>query len=467
MRHRIVQYATLATCLLWTAAGFGMLALLLLDAVVPSPAEVLVIAGCAALALVLERFRYEFRHRDARLVASPDAGFLVLVALVADPAWAAIVGAVVGIGAARRVHARTEQAFRIATSILATGLASLLVHEAFDGLVDGRAVLGAVAVAALVRAGIGLLAQLLLAQAREPGTARTVLVDMPVLSILAIEAGLPIATVAMAGPFLNDPPAAMLVVLGGQLLTWRILAVQHAQYTGRRVTDDLLDTFQRYVPRHVAQAILDCGGGADAQVVGGEQRDLTVMFVDIHDFTSWSEHTDPPEVFAELNLLVGELANAILATDGTIDKFTGDGIMAFWNAPADQPDHALRAVQSLPRLLMRVREFNLRRDVRGSTPLEIGIGIATGPAMVGNIGHRDRLSFTAIGDTINRAARLEKATRDADLPALVDEATFLALPHGLQRQLSKLDSIAVKGRSERVRIYAPTVLVRHRDDGAA
>jgi adenylate cyclase len=197
--------------------------------------------------------------------------------------------------------------------------------------------------------------------------------------------------------------------------------------------------------------------------VGGDRREISVLFLDIRGFTTWSERTDPAEVFNELNLLIGELADAVLATDGTIDKFTGDGLMAFWNAPTDQPDHAARAVRSIPMLLMRVREFNLRREAQNAPPFQIGIGIATGPAMVGNVGHRDRLAFTAIGDTVNLAARLESATRDVELPALLDEHTFLTLPHPIQRQLTRLDSIEVRGRRERVRVYAPTMLVKLRD----
>ena len=229
----------------------------------------------------------------------------------------------------------------------------------------------------------------------------------------------------------------------------------------------LLDTFQRYVPRHVASSILgDHESGTEVQV-GGDRREITVMFVDIRGFTSWAERPDPAEVFDELNVLIGELADAVLASDGTIDKFTGDGLMAFWNAPVDQPDHAERAIRTVPRLMMRVRECNLRREARGATGFEIGVGIATGPAMVGNVGHRDRLAFTAIGDTVNLAARLEQATRDVGIQALLDERAFLTLPHELQRQLMRLESIEVKGRRERVRLYAPVALVRRGRDAAA
>lgn len=463
VRQRTSTYATWIGGLLWTVAGFGMLALQVPTVAAPSVDTLVVVAGCAALALAFGGLRHEFRYRSARLITAPDAGFLVLVAIAVDPAWAMVAGLVVGVGSARRFVSWPERIFTVASAILGTGMGAIATHDVFGSAVHGRAVLGAVVIAAVVRSFLGLVAQLLLAESRSPGGARSILRDMPLVSILALEAGLPIATVAVAGPFLDEPPLALLVALAGQLLTWRVFAILHGQFRGRHVNSELLDTFQRYVPQHVANAILDTPGTNAPAAIGGERRELSVMFVDIRGFTSWSERTDAAEVLRELNVLLGDFADAILATDGTIDKFTGDGLMAFWNAPTDQRDHATRAVQAVPKLLMRVREFNIRREVQGSTALEIGIGIATGPAMVGNIGHRDRLAFTAIGDTVNLAARLEKATVAQGVGALVDERTFLALPTQVQRQFMRLDSIEVKGRTERVRLYCPVALVRHRD----
>lgn len=465
---RPTTLAARAGCLLWGVASVLVLVGLLGRSSMPTVDQVLVAAGCAAMLLALDRHRYEFSHHGARLIAAPDAGFVVLLAVAVEPALAAATGGLVGIAASRHLPGWRERGFHAATGLLAAAVPAMVVHDAFGGDVGGRVVLAAVAVAALTRAAAVLLAQLLRAESEEVGGALTVLRAMPVLTLVALEAGLPTATVAMAGPFLDDPLLALAVVLAGQLLTWRLLALQHAQFTGRHAADRLLDTFQRYVPAHVAQSFAGGGSGADTSIdVGGERRELTVLFLDIRGFTSWSERTDPAEVFDELNLLLGELAEAIIASDGTIDKFTGDGIMAFWNAPVDQPDHAALAIRAIPRLLMRVREVNLRREVRGGTPFEVGVGMATGPAMVGNVGHRDRLAFTAIGDTVNLAARLEAATREANVPVLLDERTFLALPHELQRQLQRLDSIEVKGRRERVRVYTPLALAQRRGHGAA
>jgi adenylate cyclase len=103
---------------------------------------------------------------------------------------------------------------------------------------------------------------------------------------------------------------------------------------------------------------------------------------------------------------------------------------------------------------------NDERRLRGDDPFSIALGIATGPAMVGNVGHHDRLAFTAIGDTVNRAARLEAATRELDVSVLLDEATFLQLPHPLQRRMQRLDSFRAKGLRQRIRPYAPIELAR-------
>ncbi|MCW2924972.1 MAG: cyaA 4 [Thermoleophilia bacterium] len=461
MRGRIHDILTLLACLVWVASGLALLLVLLPGASEPDVADWLLAAGCAALGLAFSSVGREFRSGGQRLVQSPDAGFLVLAAVLLEAPVAALVGAVAVLWSIRRAGTRLERAFLATGGALATGCASVVAHALVDGRPSGREVLVAVAAAAVVRSAALLVGQLLVAETRARGGALAVLRGTPVPVILALDAGLPIAAVSVAGPFFGDPALALLVVLGGQLLAWAVLVVQHDQHRGRRVADDLLATFTSYVPRHVAERVLARAGEHDDPALVGERRDVTVMFVDVRGFSAWSERTDPAEVLAELNRLLGDLADAILAADGTVDKFTGDGLMAIWNAPADQPDHAALALSALPRLLMRVREFNIRREAQRSEALEVGIGIATGPAVVGTVGHRERLAYTAIGDTVNLAARLESATRTLGVAAVLDEGTFLALPPSAQRQLTRLDSIEVKGRVERVRPYAPTALLRH------
>lgn len=468
LRHWLISCATV----LWIVAAVGVVAALVGDLARPSLDAAVLVLGCAVLGIAFRRGELRFHSGRLHLAVAPDAGFHVLAAIVLAPPLAALVGCLGVVQSLRASRSKLELSFLGATGALTTGMASIAAHGVVGpGIPGGREVLVAAVLAAITRAALTLTGQVLWAELRASGGAVAVLRGVPVPTILLLEAALPATVVAMAAPFFAQPTVALLVVLAGQLLTWRLLTLQHAHFRGARVTGELLDTFHRYVPRHVAEQILARDEESAVAATGGELRDLTVMFIDIRGFTSWSERTDPTVVLAELNQLLGELVDAILATDGTLDKFTGDGLMAFWNAPADQPDHALRAVKAVPKLLMRVREYNVRREVQRAEPLEIGIGIASGPAMVGNIGHRDRLAYTAIGDTVNLAARLEKATRDHDVPSLIDERTFLALPPSLQRQLQRLESIEVKGRAERVRLYAPVALMRHRagrgDDVAA
>ncbi len=434
--------------------------MLLAHAHAPAADDIAMAIGASALALAFDRFRYEFDVHGARIVTAPNAGFHVLLVLAVDPVLAAAAGACIALGAARHLPTASARVYHVATGTLTIAIPALAVRTAFGDDIAGRHVLVAVLLGSTLRASLTILARLLAAQAASATGAIALLRHTPVGTMLMLETGLPTATVAAAGPFLDTPLPALAIVLAGQALTWRLLALQHSHFTGRRDADRLLDTFERYVPRDVAHIALRDG----AAIPGGERRELTVLFLDVRGFTSWAERTDPGEVFDELNLLLGELTDAVLAENGTIDKFTGDGLMAFWNAPSDQPDHAARAVRTIPRLLMRVRECNLRRATRGGPPFRIGVGIATGPAMVGNLGHDERLAFTAIGDTVNRAARIEHATRDVGIPTLLDESTFLALPLDLQRQLTRLDSIEVKGRAERIRLYAPTAVVKRRFD---
>lgn len=466
MIHRAREILTFIACAFWALAGTGLPLLLVPYASRPGNDELMLAVGAVALALAFSTRRFEFRAAGQRLTMSPDSGFLILVALVVAPPWAALVGGLSVLHAIRSAGTLLERVFLAAGGSLAGGLAAVAAQGISSGNPTGREVLLAACAAAAVRAVVWLAGNLLIAEARVTGGGAALLRSIPVRPMLILDVGLPVAVVCMTGPFLDTPALALLVALVGQGLTWHVLRLLHLQHSDRLAKGQLLETFHQYVPRHVARAVLERQEGDEVGVpvvqLAGENRDVTVMFIDIRGFTNWAEQTHPAEVLTELNRILGDIAEEILATDGTIDKFTGDGLMAFWNAPIDQENHAVRAVRTLPGILMRVHEFNLRRQVQRSRELEVGIGIATGPAMVGNIGNRDRLAYTAIGDTVNLAARLEASTRDHEVPVLLSEGTFLALPNRLQKQMQRLDTVTVKGRIERVPLYAPESLVRHR-----
>ena len=165
---------------------------------------------------------------------------------------------------------------------------------------------------------------------------------------------------------------------------------------------------------------------ADAGLLrlGGDLRDMTVMFSDIRNFTALSERTAPAELVALLNRLFAGLGKAILAHHGTIDKFMGDAIMAFWNAPVEVPHHARRACEAALAMRTALQGFNAQQ----AEPIAIGIGIATGPALVGNIGFEARFNYSCIGDTVNVASRLEGACKRVGYDILVTAETRTAAP---------------------------------------
>jgi adenylate cyclase len=193
--------------------------------------------------------------------------------------------------------------------------------------------------------------------------------------------------------------------------------------------------------------------------LGGELRTLTILFCDVRGFTTLAERMkdDPERLTSLVNRLLGPLSDAVLAEGGTIDKYIGDCVMAFWNAPLDAPDHAERAVAAALRMLDAVEALNRELNAEsgeGAPPLQfaVGIGVNTGACVVGNLGSAKRFDYTAIGDAVNLASRLESASRFYGLPLLVGEATAQAA--GDRFALVELDRLAVKGRAGGVGVFA-------------
>lgn len=163
------------------------------------------------------------------------------------------------------------------------------------------------------------------------------------------------------------------------------------------------DLFSRYVSSEIAQKIVEAFDQGKLEL-GGEEREITVLFADIRGFTSISEGLSPTEVVALLNVFLEEMNTIVLKYGGAINKYMGDNLMAFWNAPYPQRDHAWLATQAALEMLAAVKRLNETRHF--ATPVQFGIGITTGPVVVGNIGSQRRLEYTPIGDTVNVASRL-------------------------------------------------------------
>jgi adenylate cyclase len=195
-------------------------------------------------------------------------------------------------------------------------------------------------------------------------------------------------------------------------------------------------------------------------VLGGEEREMTIMFSDMRGFTSISEtyKSDPQGLTALMNRFLTPLTNAILARKGTIDKYMGDAIMAFWNAPLDDKAHQVNACEAALDMLEKVDELNQAREQEAEEgghsyiPLNIGVGLNTGPVVVGNMGSDIRFDYSVFGDSVNLASRLEGQSKEYGFPIIVGSRTALAVKDKFA--ILELDFIMVKGKTEPEVIYA-------------
>jgi adenylate cyclase len=211
------------------------------------------------------------------------------------------------------------------------------------------------------------------------------------------------------------------------------------------------DTFARFVPETVVDDVLE---HADENLrLAGVRREGSVLFSDLRGFTSFSETLPPDQVIEVLNHYLSEMSDAIMDHGGTLISYMGDGIMAVFGAPIEQPDHADRAVAAAAEMLgVRLGRFNeWLRDAGLSEGFEMGIGINSGIVMSGQVGSERRVEYTAIGDTTNTAARLEGMTKGTPHQVFIAESTraLMASPERLQH----VDELAVRGRSASVRVW--------------
>jgi adenylate cyclase len=243
------------------------------------------------------------------------------------------------------------------------------------------------------------------------------------------------------------PMLAGAVVFGTLSVTLAALAVRE------RVRVKAL--FARYVHADVVRELID---GEDRIDLGGEEREITVLFSDIRGFTSMSEQVDPAEMVSQLNEYFEAMVEVVARHHGAVDKFLGDGLMAIFGAPVPYADHARRACMAATEMLERLDEVNDDRAERGLAPLRIGIGVHTGRAVVGNVGSPPfRVDFTAIGDTVNLAARIEAMTKELGAAIVASEATRDAIG-GEEAELSfePLGSIVARGRTAQTAVLAVT-----------
>jgi adenylate cyclase len=207
--------------------------------------------------------------------------------------------------------------------------------------------------------------------------------------------------------------------------------------------------FQQYVSRDVVDEMLQ---DPDKLKLGGERKELTILFADIQGFTSFSEKLAPEELVKFLNRFLTIMSNVIFEHHGTVDKYIGDAIMAIFGAPLPLPDHAARGVRAA--LGMRRQIDGVRQEYGGFLPetFDMKLGLNTGPMVVGNMGSDIRFDYTVLGDNVNLASRVEALTRQYGVGLLVTEATLAALD-GESFLAREIDRVRVKGKAKPVSVY--------------
>ena len=229
------------------------------------------------------------------------------------------------------------------------------------------------------------------------------------------------------------------------------LAVQYlaTAFERRRVRD----LFARFVPEDVVDDVLARTDG-DLRL-GGVQLEGTILFSDIRGFTTFSETRPAAEVVEILNRYLSAMSDAILDHGGTITAYIGDGIMAVFGAPIQHPDHAERALAAARAMLdEKLPEFNRWLRSRGINEFQIGVGLNSGPVMTGNVGSDRRLEYTAIGDTVNTAARLESMTKDSGHHLFIADSTRAELREGALDELVYVDELEVRGKRATVKVWS-------------
>lgn len=219
----------------------------------------------------------------------------------------------------------------------------------------------------------------------------------------------------------------------------------------KRALDNMkngLRSFRKYVPAQLVAELMRLGKEA---VLDAEKREITIFFSDIADFTTISEQLPPEELAEKLAAYLEGMTHIILEHKGTVDKFIGDAIMAFWNAPTPNADHAVLACRAALKCQKFLEDFNRGQGQRAPVSFVTRIGIHTGEAIVGNMGFEERLSYTAIGDRVNTASRLESLNKYYGTRILISGDTCETVQENIIAR--QVDMVAVKGKKQAIPIY--------------
>lgn len=227
-----------------------------------------------------------------------------------------------------------------------------------------------------------------------------------------------------------------------------LIASVYRFVTSEQDKGELKNIFGRYVSPAVVEEIVK---DPKAVRLGGDRRRMTVLFSDLRGFTAMSEGLTPEQLVEVLNLYLDEMTKIVFEQGGVLDKYIGDAVMAFWNAPMNQEDHAKRAVSCALAMTKRLQEMNAEGTFLNKLQLNLGVGMNTGEMVVGNIGSSLRHDYTVIGDSVNLASRTESLCKDYGCKVIVTKNTLDEI--GNEFFTRELDQVAVKGKKEPIRIY--------------
>lgn len=248
--------------------------------------------------------------------------------------------------------------------------------------------------------------------------------------------------VSVQGLLISFVYPAMAIIIG------YIMFQSYYVLVAQRHTRFLRSAFSTYVSPALVQRLIQA---PEQLALTGEKRTITVLFSDIRDFTGLSESLPPEKLTRILNEYLAPMTDIIMHNQGTLDKYIGDAIMCLFNAPLDVRSHEICAVNAASEMLSALPELNARFREQFGISLDIGIGIHTGPAVVGNLGSPQRFDYTAVGDSVNLASRLEGRTKAYGVQCIISETTHAALAPSLPCR--RLDRIRVKGKTQPVEIF--------------
>ena len=209
-----------------------------------------------------------------------------------------------------------------------------------------------------------------------------------------------------------------------------------------------ISSFARFVPKEIVRRVID---NSISTELGGVREEITVVFTDVRDFTTIAESADPDVLMRQTSRYFSALTEAFLAEGGTVDKFIGDAVMVFWNAPNPQPDHVERACRAALAGKAASDQLNTQFEAEGLKPFFTRFGIHVGEAVVGNLGSTERMNYTALGNTVNLASRLEGLNKQFGTAILVSEEVYLRAQRRFQ--FKALESVTAKGMTKETRVF--------------